>query len=80
MKLHEFKKSKWYREASGPDAEKAIGRNLSGWLGRVNNIGLVAKANELWSYITGGKATGADKALVTGGALVFIGHVPAACP
>jgi len=64
MKLQEFKNSKWYREALNPGAEKAVGRTLPGWIARVNNIGLVAKANELWSYLTGGKATGADKVLV----------------
>lgn len=64
MKLKEFKNSKWYRDASNPDAQKTVGKNLAGWLTRANNIGLVAKANELWSYITGGRATGTDKVLV----------------
>ena len=71
MKLREFRKSKWCREADGPEAARRISRQFPAWKERVENSGLVAKAGQLWDYFSSVRATGVDKVLVLG-ALIYL--------
>lgn len=75
MTLGEFKKSKWYKEAQTGDAEKRIAGALPAWKKRVKHSGILSKAGELWAYVTGGKASTADKALVLGALLYLISPI-----
>jgi len=72
MNLKEFKNSKWFQEASNPGAETSVAQSLPRWLTRVKSLRLVEKAEELWDYITKGKATASEKILVLAGLLYLI--------
>jgi uncharacterized membrane protein YkvA (DUF1232 family)/predicted GTPase len=75
MTLGEFKKSKWCKEAQAGDAEKRIAHALPAWKKRVKHTGILSKAGDLWAYVTSGKATTADKALVLGALLYLISPI-----
>ena len=71
MKLREFRDSKWCKDAARPEAASRLSKQLPIWLRRVKNLGLVAQAEQLWQFFSGGRATGKDKVLVLG-ALIYL--------
>ena len=72
MKLREFRDSQWCREADRPETSRRVSKQFPAWRKRVKNLGLLAKAEQLWAYFSGGQATGGDKLLVLGALLYLI--------
>lgn len=72
MTIDDFKRSRWMRKATDPRAESRVRSAFRGWTSKVNNPGLLTKALQLWGYLTSGKSSAADKALIVAALLYLI--------
>lgn len=72
MKGSDFLRSKWMEMARQPGAAAVVGRKFSHWLRHVRNLGLAARARQLWAYFQSNKASAADKLIVLAALLYLV--------
>jgi uncharacterized membrane protein YkvA (DUF1232 family) len=77
MDLKDFMQSKWVRVAQDPQTVWRVLEELPIWIERVRDSELVNRARRLRNYLTSGRCSVADIALVVGALLYLISPIDA---
>jgi len=77
MNYREFTESKWVRAAQDPAARSQVLEDLPGWIDKVHNSGLIAKARRLKDYLVSGRCSTPDIMLIVAALLYLISPIDA---
>ena len=72
MNGKEFLDSKWCKDAASPQKQTQIRESFGKWTARVNNIGLLSRAKQLYEFFLSSEITGTKKIAVAGALLYII--------
>ncbi|MDQ7784839.1 MAG: YkvA family protein [Desulfomonilaceae bacterium] len=77
MEQREFMESKWLRAAQDPTVQSQVLEDLPGWIAKVRNSDLTAKARRLKDYLVSGRGSTADIILIVAALLYLISPIDA---
>lgn len=77
MEYREFMASKWVRAAQDPATRSQVLEDLPGWIDKVRDSDLVAKARRLKDYLVSGRCSAADIVLIVAALLYLISPIDA---
>jgi len=77
MNYREFTESKWVRAAQDPMTRSRVLQDFPGWIDKVHNSGLIAKARRLMNYLVSGKGSTTDIILIVAALLYLISPIDA---
>ncbi len=77
MEHGEFMESKWVRAAQDPTAGARVLGDYPGWVKKVHNSDLIAKARRLKDYLVSGRASTGDLILIVAALLYLISPIDA---
>jgi uncharacterized membrane protein YkvA (DUF1232 family) len=77
MDMKGFMESSWVRQARDPQTVARVIEELPQWVQKVQNSELVARALRLWEYLTSGKCSWTEVAMVAGALLYLISPIDA---
>lgn len=72
MKGKEFLDSEWVKDGAKPETAQMIKDGFGRWATRVGNLGLLARARQLYEFFLSPDVSGAKKAVVAGALLYII--------
>lgn len=72
MNGKEFLDSKWCKDAANPQKQAQIKESFGKWTSRVNNLGLLSRAKQLYEFFLSPDITGMKKVAVAGALLYII--------
>ena len=77
MSAEDFATSEWVKKAQDPGEQQRIRSSFPRWIANVQNFDLINKARQLWAYLSSGRCTTTDKALILGALLYLISPIDA---
>jgi uncharacterized membrane protein YkvA (DUF1232 family) len=77
MDMKDFADSKWVNAARDPRTRQRVLQELPGWIEKVQNSDLIAKARRLKDYLWSGRCSTADIILVVAALLYLISPIDA---
>lgn len=75
MDIRGFMQSDWVKRATNSQTVARVVEEFPKWAAKLRDTELVTKATKLWHYLTSGKCSTAEKALVVGALLYLIAPI-----